>query len=195
MHVTVILGWPKSLFGFSAGYYEKTQMNFLANPICDKGEILLQLQVNFFFFLKKIICLFIYFYGCTGFSLQLQVSLVDCSQRGLFFAEVHDFSLWWLLFLQSTGARHMGFSSCDAGASAQAQWFWHMGLVATWHVVSSWTRDLINEMKENKVGFCSSLTLYLQINSRSIKSLNVKNKTKILNLGKYMHSLQNSNTF
>ena len=149
----------------------------------------------FFFFLKKIICLFIYFYGCTGFSLQLQVSLVDCSQRGLFFAEVHDFSLWWLLFLQSTGARHMGFSSCDAGASAQAQWFWHMGLVAPWHVVSSWTRDLINEMKENKVGFYSSLTLYLQINSRSIKSLNVKNKTKILNLGKYMHSLQNSNTF
>ena len=89
----------------------------------------------------------------------------------------------------------MGFSSCDAGASTQAQWFWHMGLVAPWHVVSSWTRDLINEMKENKVGFYSSLTLYLQINSRSIKSLNVKNKTKILNLGKHMHSLQNSNTF
>ena len=58
MHVTVILGWPKSLFGFSAGYYEKTQMNFLANPTCDEGEILLQLQVNFFF-LKKIIYLFI----------------------------------------------------------------------------------------------------------------------------------------
>ena len=28
-----ILGWPKSLFGFSITFYRKTWMNFLANPI------------------------------------------------------------------------------------------------------------------------------------------------------------------
>ena len=93
MHVTVILGWPKSLFGFSAGYYEKTQMNFLANPICDKGEILFQLQVSisFFFFSENYLFILLFFYGCTGFSLLPQVSLADCSQRGLFFVVVYGF--------------------------------------------------------------------------------------------------------
>ena len=31
--VTKIMGWPKSLFGFSIGCYGKTRMNFLANTI------------------------------------------------------------------------------------------------------------------------------------------------------------------
>ena len=34
------------------------------------------------------------------------------------------FSLQWLLSLQSSGSRHMGFSSC----SMCAQWVWHTGL-------------------------------------------------------------------
>ena len=51
--------------------------------------------------------------------------------------------------LQSTGSRHVGFSSCGARASvvvapgsrAQAQQLWRTGLVAPWHVGSSQTRD------------------------------------------------------
>ena len=68
-------------------------MNFLANPICDKGEILFQLQVNisFFFFKENYLFTLLFFYGCTGFSLLPQASLADCSQRGLFFVVVHGF--------------------------------------------------------------------------------------------------------
>ena len=58
------------------------------------------------------------------------------------------FSLWRLLLLQSTGSRHVGFSSCGTwaqqlrltGSRAQAQQLWHMGLVAPGHVGSSGTR-------------------------------------------------------
>ena len=46
------------------------------------------------------------------------------------------FSLRWLLLLQSTGSRCVGFSSCGTGA----QQLWHMGLVALQHVGSSPTR-------------------------------------------------------
>ena len=43
----------------------------------------------------------------------------------------------------------MDFSRCSkwtqelwlAGSRARAQWLWHRGLVALWHVESSWTRD------------------------------------------------------
>ena len=37
------------------------------------------------------------------------------------------------------GFRCMGFNSC----SMHAQWLWHTGLVAPWHVKSFWTRDRI----------------------------------------------------
>ena len=58
------------------------------------------------------------------------------------------FSLRWLLLLQSTGSRHVGFSSCGAwaqqlwllGSRGQALQLWHTGLVAPRHVGSSWTR-------------------------------------------------------
>ena len=51
------------------------------------------------------------------------------------------FSLRWLLLLRSTGSRDMGFSSSWlAGSRAQGQKLWHTGLVASWHVESSWTR-------------------------------------------------------
>ena len=54
----------------------------------------------------------------------------------------------WLLLLQSTGSRRVGFSSCGmlaqqlwlTGSRAQAQQLWRTGLVAPWHVGSSWTR-------------------------------------------------------
>ena len=47
------------------------------------------------------------------------------------------FSLQWLLLLRSTGSRHVGLSSCGT----RAQQLWSTGLVAPWHVGSSWTRD------------------------------------------------------
>ena len=47
------------------------------------------------------------------------------------------FSLQWLLLLQSTGSRHVGFSSC----SMWAQYLCHTGLVDPRHVASSQTRD------------------------------------------------------
>ena len=46
-------------------------------------------------------------------------------------------SLRWLLSLQSPGSGHTGFSSY----SMQTQQLWCSGLVAPWHVASSWTRD------------------------------------------------------
>ena len=69
-------------------------------------------------------------HGCKGISLVAMsggYSLLCCS----------DFSLWWLLLLQSTGSRHLGFSSC----STWAQYLWWKGLVAPWHVGSSQTRN------------------------------------------------------
>ena len=58
------------------------------------------------------------------------------------------FSLRWLLLLRSTGARHVGFSSCGTraqqlwleGSRAQAQQLWRTGLVAPRHVGSCPTR-------------------------------------------------------
>ena len=47
------------------------------------------------------------------------------------------FSRQWLLLLQSTGSRHVGFRSC----STWAQWLRHMDLIALWNVGSSRVRD------------------------------------------------------
>ena len=54
----------------------------------------------------------------------------SCSEWGV----LSSCSVWashwgWLLFLQSTGSR------------VKAQKLWHTGLVAPWHMGSSWTRD------------------------------------------------------
>ena len=56
---------------------------------------------------------------------------------------------WWLLLSWSPAQGLMGFSSCCAwaqelqliGSRTQAQWLWHPGLVALWHVRSSQTGD------------------------------------------------------
>ena len=139
MPVTVILGWPKSLFGFSAGYYEKTQMNFLANPICDKGEILFQLQVSisFFFFFRKLfiyIIIFLwlhwFFVAASGFSSWLQPAgaILCCSAWISHCCSGAEKVLKWFLLLKSpdsrpTGSRCTGFSS----SSMQGQFFWLVG--------------------------------------------------------------------
>ena len=40
----------------------------------------------------------------------------SCGKPGLFSSCSTGFSLWWLFMLQSTGFRHVGFSSCGTGA-------------------------------------------------------------------------------
>ena len=62
---------------------------------------------------------------------------VVAASRGYSSLQCVGFSLWWLLLLWGTGSRSADFSSCGAWA----QQSWHTGLVAPWHVGSSWTRD------------------------------------------------------
>ena len=103
-------------------------------------------------FLNKFTYLFIYlsiyFCLCWVFVAVCGLSLVAAS-GGYSSLPCAGFSLSWLLLLQSTGSRHVGFSSCGmwaqqlwlAGSRAQAQQLWRMGLVALRHVGSSLTRD------------------------------------------------------
>ena len=92
-----------------------------------------------FFFIELLflflITLFIYFWLHWVFIASPGLSLVVVS-RGYSPLRCAGFSLWWLLLLQSMGSRHTGFSSCGVWA----QYLWRTGLVAPWHVGSSWTR-------------------------------------------------------
>ena len=91
--------------------------------------------------------LFIYFWLCWVFVAARGLSLVAASGVSSSL-RCAGFSLRWLLLLWSMGSRHTGFSSCRtqvqqlwlAGSRAQAQYLWHTGLVALWHVGSSRTR-------------------------------------------------------
>ena len=40
----------------------------------------------------------------------------SCSEQGLLFSAAHRNSFQWFLLLQSTGSRHVGFSSCGCQA-------------------------------------------------------------------------------
>ena len=97
-------------------------------------------------FLKKIY-LYIYFWLCWVFVAVRGLSLVAAS-GGYSLLWCVGCSLRWLLLLQTTGSRCMGFSSCGtwaqqlwlAGSRAQAQQLWRRGLVTPRHVGSSWPR-------------------------------------------------------
>ena len=99
---------------------------------------------EFFFFFMN---LFIYFWLHWVFVAAHSLSLVVAS-GGYSSLWCTGFSLQWLLLLRSTGSRLAGFSSCGmraqqlwlAGPRAQTQQLWCMGLVASRHVGSSWTR-------------------------------------------------------
>ena len=100
-----------------------------------------------FVFIYLFIYLFIYFWLRWVFVAARGLSL-DAASGGYSSLRCTGFSSWWLLLLQSTGSRHAGFSSCGTraqqlwftGSRAQAQQLWRTGLVALWHVGSSWTR-------------------------------------------------------
>ena len=93
-----------------------------------------------FCFLNLFIYLFIYLFNVWlhwVFVPARRLSLVAVN-GGYSSLRCVDFSLRWLLLLQRTGSRHMGFSSCGTwaqqllltGSRAQAQYLWHTGLVA-----------------------------------------------------------------
>ena len=102
-----------------------------------------KIQERFFFLIYK----FIYFWLCWVFIAACRLSLLAVS--GVYsLLRCAGFSLRWVLLLQSTGSRHVSFSSCGTqaqqswltGSRAQARQLWHMGLVALQHVGSSRTR-------------------------------------------------------
>ena len=72
---------------------------------------------------------------CTGFSLV-------AASGGYSQLRCADPSLRWLLLLRSTVSRASVVAACGLrGCCSQAQYLWHAGLVALWHVGSSRTRD------------------------------------------------------
>ena len=73
---------------------------------------------------------------CWVFIAACGLSLVAMS-RNYSSLQCMGVSLWWLLLLQSTGSRCMGFCNCGAWA----QLLRCINLVALRHVGSSWTRD------------------------------------------------------
>ena len=105
------------------------------------GMQLLGLLLLFLFFFKKI--LFIYGYPGSLLLRGLFCSFpVAAASVGYSLLQCAGFSWQRLLFLQSTALGHSDFSSYSSqGSRAQAQQLWGMGLVAPWHVESSWIRD------------------------------------------------------
>ena len=95
-----------------------------------------------FFFYINLFILFIYFWLHWVFVAGCGLSLV-AESGGYCSLRCAGFSLWWLLFLQSTGSRH-GFQQLWlVGSRAQAQQLWRTRFVVQqlWHVGSSLTRD------------------------------------------------------
>ena len=93
---------------------------YLLPPIPEPLEdsALYQVGSSFFSFFNKFIYLFIYFWLRWVFVAARGLSLVAAS-GGYSLLRCTDFSLRWLLLLcllQSTGSRHVGFSSCGARA-------------------------------------------------------------------------------
>ena len=101
---------------------------------------LFSMLFSFLFFFFRFIFNFIYFWLCWVFIASGGLSLVSAS--GSYSLPCTDFSLWWLLLLQSMGSRHAGFSSCGtqaqqlwfASSRAQTQQLWYTGPVALWHL-------------------------------------------------------------
>ena len=107
------------------------------HPFFSLGYLFYYCQlVGVLYIFYKFIYLFIYFWLRWVFAAAHRLSLVAAS-GGYSSLWCVGFSLWWLLLLQSTGSRRLGFSSCGT----RAQQLWHTGLVAPRYVGSSRTRD------------------------------------------------------
>ena len=86
---------------------------------------------------------------CQVFVAVHQLSLVAVS-RGYSLLWCTSFSLQWLFSTQSTGSRHMDYSTCalkqlqHMSSKALIQQLWCIGLVVLWHEGSSRIRDQID---------------------------------------------------
>ena len=87
---------------------------------CPCHPLMIRVSQQYLFLLLLFLFLFIYFWLHWVFVAAHRLSLVAVS-RGYSLLLCAGFSLWWLLLLQSAGSRRTG-------------------LVAPWHVGSSWTR-------------------------------------------------------
>ena len=77
-------------------------------------EVLFPPQLVFFSFLFNTFIYFIYFiFGCFGSLLLLRGLSLVAASGGYSSLQCAGFSLQWLLLLQSTDSRRVGFSSCD----------------------------------------------------------------------------------
>ena len=81
----------------------------------EKGENLNSNHYSFFFFFLNLFILFIYFWLRWVFVAARGPSPVVVS-GGHSSLRCSGLSLLWLLLLQSTGSRHVGFSSCGSRA-------------------------------------------------------------------------------
>ena len=111
-------------------------MKHSLGTVCLQHRVLIpqdgmQSPVYFFFFFKKI-NLSLALLGDRG----CVRAFSSCREWGLLFTVVAGFSPRWVLWLQSTGSRLMGFNSCNLWA----QQLWRMGLVALWDVECSQAR-------------------------------------------------------
>ena len=92
--------------------------------------------------------LFVWFLAALGLRCCARAFSLAAASGGYSSLWCAGLSLWWLLLLQSTGSRCVGFSSsgtwaqqlCLMGSRAQAQQLWRTDLVAPQHVGYSWTR-------------------------------------------------------
>ena len=89
---------------------------------------------SFYIFYKiyLFIYLFIYLWLCWVFVAARGLSLVAAS-GGNSLLQCAGFSLQWLLLLQSTGSRHMGFSSCGTRTLVVARRLQSAGSVVVVH--------------------------------------------------------------
>ena len=89
---------------------------------------------QFFIYFFKFIYLFVFIFGCVGSSSLVHGLSLAAVSGGYSSLRCADFSLSWLLMWQSTGSRHVGFSSC--GTQTQQLWLSGSGSVVVAHGLS-----------------------------------------------------------
>ena len=70
-----------------------------------------------YIFFKNLFILFIYYFWLHWVFVAARRLSLAAASGGYSLLQCAGFSLQWLLLLQSTGSRHMGFSSCGSWAS------------------------------------------------------------------------------
>ena len=112
-------------------------------------------SIHQIFYLGYFLFLFSFFFKINLFLFLAALGLCccvrafsSCGEWRLLFVVVRRLLIAVASLVTEQGSRRECFSSCGTraqqswlvGSRAQAQQLWHMGLVALWHVGSSWTR-------------------------------------------------------